>query len=37
VLWAWQPGGGRTPPPLSIDQLKLALKAWVEAGTPCPH
>jgi hypothetical protein len=36
VLWAWQPGGGRTPPPLAIDHLKLALKAWVEAGTPCP-
>jgi len=37
VLWAWQPGDGRTPPPLSTDDLKLALALWVKAGTPCPN
>jgi hypothetical protein len=36
VLWAWNPGAGRTPPPVSIDDLKLALETWARAGTPCP-
>jgi hypothetical protein len=37
VLWAWQPGRGRTPPPLSTDEFKLALDLWARAGTPCPN
>ena len=37
VRWAWQPGRGRTPPPLSRDDLHEALLSWVAAGTPCPN
>ncbi len=36
VLWAWQPGPGRKPPPLSLDELERALDTWSAAGTPCP-
>ena len=36
VLWAWNPGAGRTTPPLSNEQLVKALEAWVSAGMPCP-
>jgi hypothetical protein len=36
VLWAWNPGAGRTTPPLSHEKLVEALEAWVSAGMPCP-
>jgi hypothetical protein len=36
VSYAWNPGGQRTPPPLSIDELKTALEQWAAAGAPCP-
>ena len=36
VLWAWNPGANRTPPPLSHEQFVKALEAWVSAGMPCP-
>ena len=36
VLWAWTPGGGRTPPPLSHERFVEVLEAWVHAGMPCP-
>ena len=35
VLWAWTPGAGRTPPPLSHEKFVEALDAWVRAGMPC--
>ena len=35
VLWAWNPGYGRTLPPLTHDQFVNALEAWVRAGMPC--
>jgi hypothetical protein len=35
VLWAWNPGAGRTTPPLSHEELVGALEAWVSAGMPC--
>ncbi len=37
VLWAWNPGGSRTRPPLSHEKLVEALEAWVRAGMPCPR
>ena len=37
VLWAWNPGSGRTPPPVSTADLKQALATWVDGGTPCPR
>jgi hypothetical protein len=36
VLWAWEPGAGRSTPPLSHEELVAASEAWVEAGMPCP-
>jgi hypothetical protein len=36
VLWAWNPGAGRTTPPLSHEQFVEALKAWINAGMSCP-
>ena len=36
VLWAWNPGTGRTTPPLSHAKFVETLEAWVTAGMPCP-
>jgi hypothetical protein len=37
VLHAWDPGANRSPPPLSIEELKTALDQWAKAGAPCPQ
>jgi hypothetical protein len=37
VLWAWNPGRGRTLPTLSVDEFKAALDQWAAAGAPCPN
>ena len=37
VLWAWNPGGGRTVPPVSAAELAAALDQWARAGAPCPN
>jgi hypothetical protein len=37
VLWAWSPGHGRTPPPLSLAEMKTALEQWAAGGAPCPE
>jgi len=37
VLWAWHPGAGRIPPPVSTDDFRRALEVWVNAGAPCPQ
>lgn len=36
VLWAWNPGGGRTRPPMSHDEFVNVLVTWADAGMPCP-
>jgi hypothetical protein len=36
VLWAWNPGPGRTPPPISHQQFLLHMKQWIAGGAPCP-
>ena len=36
VLWAWQPGPGRTPAPGSNAEFGNLLKAWAESGAICP-
>ena len=36
VAWGWQPGGGRSTPPLTHAQTVAAVEAWIEAGAPCP-
>ena len=36
VLWAWDPGEGRTTPPVSHDEFVAALEVWLAAGAPIP-
>ncbi len=36
VGWAWSPGGRRTTIPLSKEDFGQEVRAWIDAGTPCP-
>ena len=36
VLWGWNPGEGRTTPPLSHDQFVVSIKEWLDKGGACP-
>ena len=35
VLWAWKPGGDRSPPPLSHAEFIKTFEAWVAAEGRC--
>jgi len=35
VNWAWNPGAGRTTPPLSHQQFVDKFTQWVDSGAPC--
>lgn len=37
VLWAWEPGEGREPPPVSFEDFSAALHAWLEQGAELPE
>lgn len=37
VRWAFSPGDGRTPPPLSHAEFIRAMTEWVALGAPCPN
>ncbi len=37
VLWAWDPGEGRTPPPVPLDEFRAALQTWLENGATVPE
>lgn len=37
VRWAWNPGPGRTVPPLSHEEFVSRLKEWIETGAACPE
>lgn len=37
VRWAWNPGPGRTVPPLTHDEFVSSLKDWIETGAVCPE
>jgi len=37
VQWAWNPGAGRTLPPLSHDELVKQTKLWIDGGAACPE
>ena len=37
VVWAWDPGPGRTVPPLPQAELVRQVDAWIAAGAPCPR
>lgn len=34
--WPWSPGGTRSVPGVSRDELLFALTKWRDAGAPCP-
>lgn len=36
VLWGWNPGGERTPPPISHAAFVQHVRTWVDAGGICP-
>src|ERR1700688_4581579 len=36
VGWGWDPGQGRTLPPLSRAETSAQMKIWIEGGAACP-
>jgi hypothetical protein len=36
VLWGWDPGVGRAPVDIPVDQFVAAFERWAKAGAPCP-
>jgi hypothetical protein len=36
VLWGWNPGEGRTKPPLTYVEFKKAWATWIETGAYAP-
>ena len=36
VGWGWNPGDGRTLPPLSRPDFAAAMQEWVNDGAACP-
>ena len=36
VRWGWDPGSGRTQPPISHAAFVTAFQSWVDQGAPCP-
>jgi hypothetical protein len=37
VGWGWNPGDGRTLPPLSREDTAAAMRAWIDGGAACPE
>ena len=37
VGWAWDPGAGRTLPPLSRAETVAQMKIWIDGGAACPQ
>ena len=37
VGWGWDPGPGRTTPPLSRAEFVQAFQDWMRSGAPCPQ
>lgn len=37
VLWAWDPGGERTKPPMSHERFVAAFDRWVAGAGACPE
>jgi mono/diheme cytochrome c family protein len=37
VLWGWDPGDGRTKPPLSHEEFAKKFREWVEKGAASPE
>ncbi|PWT92394.1 MAG: hypothetical protein C5B55_06525 [Blastocatellia bacterium] len=36
VLWGWNPGEGRTLPPISHDEFAAKFQEWAKFGAACP-
>lgn len=36
VMWAWEPGNGRTLPPMSFEEFASKVDEWVKNGGACP-
>jgi hypothetical protein len=37
VGWAWNPGEGRTLPPLTREETAQAMTTWIDGGAACPE
>ena len=37
VGWGWNPGDGRTLPPLSRADTVAQMKIWIDGGAACPE
>jgi len=37
VKWAWEPGEGRSKPPLSYSEFVNQLKLWIDKGAIAPQ
>ncbi|MGD9629387.1 MAG: hypothetical protein AB7V18_09090 [Pyrinomonadaceae bacterium] len=37
VIWAWEPGNGRSTPPMSFEQFAAKVEEWVANGAACPE
>ena len=37
VLWGWNPGEGRTTPPITHDEFVAKVKEWLDNGGACPQ
>jgi cytochrome c5 len=37
VVWAWEPGNGRSVPPMSFEEFSAKVEEWVKAGGACPE
>jgi len=37
VNWAWDPGPGRSIPPISHEEFVAQVTAWVRGGAACPQ
>jgi hypothetical protein len=37
VGWGWNPGDGRTLPPLSREDTVAQMKIWIDGGAACPE
>lgn len=37
VLWAWNPGEGRSTPPITHDEFVARVKEWLDRGGACPQ
>jgi hypothetical protein len=36
VKWGWDPGEGRTVPPISHAEISAAVRRWLDTGAACP-